>query len=370
MIVEASNPAHSLADSPAFREALAALDTVVVIDVAMSETARHADYVLPSASQFEKAEATFFNFEFPDNYFHLRPRLLDPPQGPLPEAEIHARLCEALGAFDDDFCAPLRDAAADGLPAFGMAFMQHVLSDPTKRGLAAVLLYRTLGPSLPEPVREGAVLLGLALRFAMGHPDALSRAGFGGPPPMAAMALFQAILDTPSGVVFAKGDWSELKPGTPSGRFELALDDMLDAVASLGMPPEADADWPFVLSAGERRAFTANTIIRDPAWRDTDPEGALRISPGDAAALGVSTGDRVALSTRRGTAEVSVEVSDAMRPGHVSLPNGLGLDVTNADGTVRTGVAANELTAAEDRDRYAGTPWHKWVPARLEAIPA
>ncbi|MEM9074772.1 MAG: molybdopterin-dependent oxidoreductase, partial [Myxococcota bacterium] len=60
MIVEASNPAHSLADSKAMREALASLDTLVVIDVAMTETAKLADYVLPASTQYEKAEATFF----------------------------------------------------------------------------------------------------------------------------------------------------------------------------------------------------------------------------------------------------------------------------------------------------------------------
>jgi hypothetical protein len=32
------------------------------------------------------------------------------------------------------------------------------------------------------------------------------------------------------------------------------------------------------------------------------------------------------------------------------------------------GVAPNELTASEDRDWVAGTPWHKHVPARVEAI--
>ncbi len=127
MIVEAANPAHSLADSQQFREAMAALDTLVVIDVAMTETARLADYVLPAATQYEKAEATFFNFEFPDNAFQLRPRLLAPPDGPLPEAEIHARLCEALGAYDDSVLEPLRAAAAEDLPTFGVAFMQQVL---------------------------------------------------------------------------------------------------------------------------------------------------------------------------------------------------------------------------------------------------
>ena len=55
-----------------------------------------------------------------------------------------------------------------------------------------------------------------------------------------------------------------------------------------------------MLSAGERRAFTANTIIRDPAWRKRDADGALRISPDDAAALGVETGDRAARRDRDG----------------------------------------------------------------------
>ena len=38
MIVESTNPAHSLADSRRMREALGALDLLVVIDVAMTET--------------------------------------------------------------------------------------------------------------------------------------------------------------------------------------------------------------------------------------------------------------------------------------------------------------------------------------------
>ena len=33
-----------------------------------------------------------------------------------------------------------------------------------------------------------------------------------------------------------------------------------------------------------------------------------------------------------------------------------------------TGVAPNELTSAADRDPYAGTPWHKHVPASLTPI--
>ena len=49
--------------------------------------------------------------------------------------------------------------------------------------------------------------------------------------------------------------------------------------------PGDDPEFLLVLTAGERRSFTANTIIRDPAWRKRDADGALRMSAGDAAAL-------------------------------------------------------------------------------------
>jgi anaerobic selenocysteine-containing dehydrogenase len=365
MIVESANPAHSLADSPRMREALSALDTLVVIDVAMTETARLADYILPASTQFEKAEATFFNFEFPANYFHLRQRLFAPPDGPLPEAEIHARLCEALGAYDDTLLAPLRAAAKEGLPAFGMAFLQSVISDRRYSGLASVILYRTLGEVLPEGSKEGAVLLGLAFRAAMQGDPGLAGAGFDGPPPVAAMKLFQAILDSPSGFVMNLRQWSDVKVETPDGLIQLSLPDFLTEIAALMEAPEAPpANFPFILAAGERRAFTANTIIRDPAWRRRDGSGALRISPTDAAALGVSDDSEVTVTTRRGSVRAVVEVSETMQPGHVSLPNGLGL----SHGAQQIGTAPNELTSSDARDPYAGTPWHKYVPARIERV--
>jgi hypothetical protein len=37
-------------------------------------------------------------------------------------------------------------------------------------------------------------------------------------------------------------------------------------------------------------------------------------------------------------------------------------------GRERTGVATNTLTSARYRDALAGTPWHKHVPARVEAV--
>jgi anaerobic selenocysteine-containing dehydrogenase len=354
MIIEAANPAHSLADSPRMREALSALDTVVAIDVAMSESARLAHYVLPACSQFEKAEATFFNFDFPENYFHLRHRLLPPRPGTLPEAEIHARLCEALGAFGEADLEPLRAAGARGLASYAEAFFDHVASDERLTALAPVLLYRTL--PLLEEVREGAALFGLAARAALQHGPSLERAGFRGTPIEVACALFERILAAESGVVFAIDEWADVLPR--AGELHLALPELLDELSRLGDAPPADPAFPFVLTAGERRSFTANTIIRDREWRKKDAEGALRIHPDDAAALGVATGGRVRVVTARGGAVVQVELSETMQRGHVSLPNGLGIG--------SAGIAPNELTATSDRDPFVGTPWHKHVPARLE----
>jgi len=367
MIVEAANPAHSLAESHRFREAMRHLDVSVVIDVAMTETARQADFVLPAATQFEKAEATFFNFDFPDNVFHLRQRLFPPPAGVRTEAEIHAGLLEAMGALGEADYAPLREAAAQGRLPYAAAFMQHVLATP-KAGLAAVIAYRTLGPTLPVGMAEAAVLFGAAFAAAMASPASLARAGFDGPAPVAASALFDAILAAPSGLVFARDTWEETFARLGRSRLELALPDLLDELDTLRAPAaDRPAAFPFVLSAGERRSFTANTIVRDPSWRGRADEHALRLGPVDAQALGVASGDSVRLTTAQGSVVVEVAISEMMQPGHISLPNGLGVSYPGTDGV---GVAPNELTSAADRDRFVGTPWHKSVPARLERITA
>jgi anaerobic selenocysteine-containing dehydrogenase len=373
MLVESGNPAHSLADSQAMREALASLDLLVVIDVAMTETARLAHYVLPAASQYEKWEATFFNFDFPRNVFHLRRPLLEPLEGTLGEPEIHARLCEALGAFGEDDVAPLRAAAEESRAAFADAFFAALAAKPELGRCAPNLLYRTLGPTLPDGAAPAAALWGAAHRCAQENPDSLARAGFTGDGLEPGERLFDAILASPSGLIFSvdEPDVAFGRLRTDDGKAHLAIPELLDELDGLATEPRPGGagDLPFVLSAGERRSFTANTIFRDPSWRKRDAGGSLRISPADAEGLGVGDGDLVRITTKRGTAVAPAEVTDVMQPGHVSLPNGLGVDYPGEDGPAAvTGAAPNELTASEDRDWLAGTPWHKHVPARLERV--
>ncbi len=160
LLVESGNPLHSLADTQRMRAALDALELVVVIDVALTETARAAHYVLPAQTQYEKWEATFFNFDFPQNVFHLRRPLLAPPAGPLPEPEIHARLVEALGAYSPQDLEPLHAAAASGREAYAAAFFEATAANPALGAVAPVVLYRTLGPTLPHGAASAALLWG------------------------------------------------------------------------------------------------------------------------------------------------------------------------------------------------------------------
>ncbi|OMB89227.1 molybdopterin-dependent oxidoreductase [Mycobacterium colombiense] len=367
MIVESSNPAHSLANSAACREAFQALELMVVIDVAMTETARLAHYVLPAASQFEKPEATFFNLEFPHNTFHLRRPLMEPLPGTLAEPEIWARLVRALGVLDDADLRPLHEAAQNGRQAYTEAFL-GAMANPTVAQLLPYVLYETLGPTLPEGLRGAAALWGLAQKTALSYPDAVRRAGHAD-----GNALFDAILDTPSGVTFTVHNYEDDFTLISHSDHKIALEipSMLDELKTLSrIPPQlTTAEFPIVLSVGERRAYTANDIFRDPTWRKRDAEGALRISVEDAQTLGLVAGGRARISTAAGSAEATIEITETMMAGHAALPNGFGLDYVDDEGrTVTPGVAPNALTSTEWRDPYAGTPWHKHVPARIEAL--
>jgi anaerobic selenocysteine-containing dehydrogenase len=372
MLIESANPVHSLADSQRMRAALDALELVVVIDVALTETAHHADYILPAPSQFEKCEATFFTLEFPNNYFSLRAPILDAAPGTLPEPEIHRRLVRALGAYTDEDIAPLHRAAAKSRAVYATELLRLSSERPQLAALVPVTLYETLGPTLPRGMEGAAIVWGLAQSCARDYPESVRRAGFAGEGFALGEALFEGILNSRSGVCFSIDPYEETwrRLGSADGRINAEIPELLDEFRSLRDEKHApNPDFPFVLMAGARSSTTANTIIRDPAWRPKDRAGALGISPADAQLLGVQNGGRVRITTRRASAEAVVEISDRLQPGNVTLPNGGGLWYPDREGQeFLNGVAPNELTAFEDRDWVAGTPFHKYVPARIEAI--
>ena len=374
MFIESGNPVHSLAESDKFRAAMRKADLTIVIDVVHTETTEQADWILPASSQYEKAEATFFGANFPANTFHLRPAILEPLTGTLTEPEIHSRLVQAAGVLDDVDLQSLREAANEGLDRFTEAFMAAAMENPAVSAYGAVVLYETLGQSLPKG-KEGAAVLWFSCQMAaQKYPDQIRAAGHKGEGPALGNALFEAIINNDDGIVFTQHNFEEAFDflTTPDQKINLAIPEMHETLDKLSEAPDkyTSEEFPYVLSAGERRGFSANTIVRDPSWRKKDKEGSLRIHPDDAKKIGVEDGGRIRITTQGGEAVAVVEINETVQPGYVSLPNGYGLSYSPAGGDSEiVGVPPNQLTSTVWRDSIAGTPWHKHVPASLEAIP-
>ena len=319
LIVESANPLSSYADIAAQQKAYAKLDLMVVIDVAMTETARAAHYVLPAASQFEKYEATFFNLEFPKNFFHLRPPILAPLENTLPEPEIHHRLVSEMGEIPKNF--PILSAFAKldrrfpNLGVLPLALATTFFFYPKWKRYAVLILKETLGKALPNNAKAAAVLWGAAQRYVKKYPEEVSRTGLKGKGYALGERLFQKILNSPSGTVISvhrhEDHWNLVRH--KDKKVHLSIPELLDW---LDLLPEKTAvedlkhkNYPFNLIAGERRTYNANTILRNPEWRKTDQEGALKINPEDAAPLGIKTGDLVTCSSKTGAINIIAKLT-------------------------------------------------------------
>src|SRR5246500_4584318 len=237
--IDSSNPANTAANTAEVEKALAALELVVVVDVAMTETARLADYVLPASSQYEKTEFTLFNFEFPRNYFQVRAGVLPPLEGTLPEPEIYTRLARALGILPgDNALARLREAAFRSRAAFTAEFRAFMGANPSAAPLGALLLYNTLGAPLPDGVAAAAPLWPAAQACAKRSPQAVRRAlGANGEVPDDALgdALFDAVVSSRSGAAITEHTYDEVWSliSHPDRKVHLAIGPMLDWLGTL-----------------------------------------------------------------------------------------------------------------------------------------
>jgi anaerobic selenocysteine-containing dehydrogenase len=210
-----------------------------------------------------------------------------------------------------------------------------------------------------------APLLALAFDLARREPNAVRRAGHRGNPLTLGVTLFRAILDRAEGTMITRHEfedtWSFIRHS--DGRIHLDVPEMLAALRVLRDEPAQQPS--LVLIAGDRRAYNANQIFRDPAWRRTDPHGAMRMHPDDARAYGLVDGSRAICTSDTGEIEVTIEIDDALRPGLAVLPHGYGMRYCGSD---PIGPQVNRLTASEHCDPLARTPYHKHVPVTVRAI--
>ena len=202
-------------------------------------------------------------------------------------------------------------------PAFAAAFRAFMGENPATPALGALVLYHTLGQTLPDGTAAAAPLWNAALACAKRSPQAVRRAIGAAdevPEDQLGDALFDAIVAARSGTAVTQHDYDEVWSliSHPDRKIRLAIAPMLEWLARLD-PASAGApsDFPFMLAAGQRRMFNANQIFRDPAWRRDDPDGALLINAGDLDALGASDGDWIAVRSAVGRLVVRCKVDDA-----------------------------------------------------------
>jgi hypothetical protein len=173
----------------------------------------------------------------------------------LPEAEIHARLLEAMGELSERDYQPLRLALkldqiklgqrklgdihifkeSLARKAFAAAFVAQAALSKKVVPYAPIILYRTLGQTLPKGMEAAALVWALSLFHVMDNPKTAARAGFTGLAPLAGDRLFQAILDNPSGVVYADRNYQESWQAIrlPEHRIELYIAELVGEIEKL-----------------------------------------------------------------------------------------------------------------------------------------
>lgn len=368
VIVSQANPLRSYADTTAYEEAFRALDLLVAVDVAFTETARLAHYVLPGKSAYEKHDGTFFSWNYPEIFFQLRGPVVEAEGECLEEGEILTGLADRLGLLPE-IPADLLVAAQGDRMNFGMNLMVYAQKEPRAMKFMPFILAKTLGKTLGSV--NLAALWGLLQITPKSFRENAARAGFK-PGMMMGEEIYKAIMDHPEGLWVGRNDvenfWNEL--ATEDKRINVLIPELADMVKSLDAESEAkalvmDEAFPLVLAGGRHMDYNANTIMRDPAWLDGKTRVCvLMMNPMDAASLGLNDGQTVKITTEAGSENIELEITDTARVGHVIMPHGLGLIHAGQ----KYGANVNRLTKNSNRDPIAGTPLHRFVPCRVEPV--
>ncbi len=366
VLVSASNPLRSYADTTAYEQAFKRLDLLVTSELAMTETAVLSHYVLPARSGYESWDGIFFAHTYPGIYFQMRRPIIEPEGEPLEAGEIHLRLADRLGLIPP-IPDSLYQAAEKGRSDFGAALMAYAQKEPAALKVMPFILGKTLGKVLGSV--HLAALWGILQMTPKAFQEKAARVGFT-PGPALGEELFQKIIDNPEGLWVGQVDpdnnFDQLH--TEDGRINLFIPELIDTVRGINAEQEEkalkpDPHFPLILMAGRHTSMNANTLMRDPIWNKGKRACTVAMHPADAEAAGLSDGQPVRVTTEAGSVEVELEVTHNARPGHVAIPHGFGLVYQGG----AYGVNVNRLTKNTHRD-FLGTPMHRYVPCRVESL--
>ena len=366
--VNGCNPLRSYPDTTAYEKAFARLDLLVVCDIAMTETARLAHYVLPCRTPYESWDGTFFPWTYPEVYFQMRQPLVPPPGNCLEASQIFTALADKLGIIPD-IPAEVLQASRSNRMEFGAKLLAWAAQEPDISSRMAFILARTLGETWQSANK--AALWGMLMTAPKSFRENAARAGFA-PGRDQGERIFQAILESPQGLWVGRADTVNPLAGlaTPSGKIEVYIPELEEQAQSLSAANEKNElklpdVFPLILHAGRHMRYNANTLMRDPSWNTGKRACTVAMHPDDVHALGLDDGQRVRVTTAAGSETGELEMSRDVRRGTVLIPHGFGLSC--ADGGIY-GLNVNRLTKGSHRDPL-GTPLHRFVPCRVEPAP-
>ncbi|WP_082459785.1 MULTISPECIES: molybdopterin-dependent oxidoreductase [unclassified Mycobacterium] len=297
LITVAGNPVLSTPGGDKLDEVLPMLEAMISVDLWLNETTRHADVILPGLSPLEQPHhddlILLFAIRSIANY---SAPVFDPGDRPH-EWEILIRLtglCTGTPAEDVDVAA-IDDGFFDYL-AFTRGLDGAEIRKLYEHGGPERMLDLTLRTG-PFGDQYGKNPGGLTLDLLKANPNGID---FG---PM--VPQLPDILDTPDKKI-------RLAP-------QYLLDDLPRLAARLERPAE-----PLVL-VSRRHLRSNNTWLHNvPALMKGKDRCTLLIHPDDAARCGVADNDVVTVKSEAGEIKVPVEVTDAIKPGVVSMPHGWG----------------------------------------------
>jgi anaerobic selenocysteine-containing dehydrogenase len=339
MITIAGNPGLSTPNSGRLAAAFEGLDFMVSLDVYVNETSRHADVILPGPSPLEHShyDLAFYQLSV-RNIANYTPAVLEPPPTLRHEWETLLRLSAiALG----------QGAGAD------VGAIDRFVAEETAR--RSGLDVDAVADVLDE--REGPERL----------LDLLLRAG----PYDLTLADLEA---APHGV-----DLGPLEPRipellrTPSGKIELAPEPIAADIPRLEGALERHGNGGMVL-IGRRQLRSNNSWMHnlEPLVKGKE-RCTAHVHPDDAERLGLRDGEPARVSSRAGSIEVPVEVTDAVMPGVVSIPHGWGHDVEGVRMSVASAHAGTNSNLLADEtlvDPLSGNAVLNGIPVDLAPVAA
>lgn len=355
LITVAGNPALSAPQSQRLQQALSTLEYMVSVDIYLNETTRHANVILPPPSTLARSHYDIALYQLAvHNVAHYSPPVLERQDEGPDEWEILLRLAGILTGQSAEADLSLLDRAMI------MALIDRDVHTPGSC---------TAGRE-PQEILEALAELKGPERLL----DFLLRSGPYGDGFQGRQGLNLALLEAhPHGV-----DLGPLQPRipeilrTPSGKIELVPAPLVADVSRLRASLEQaaqPADGAMLL-IGRRDVRSNNSWMHNLGVLTRGKERCtLHLHPGDASRLGLGDGELAAISSRTGTTEIMVEITEAIMPGVVSIPHGWGHNLPGTQLTrasAHAGVNTNILADDTQVDPLSGNAVLNGIPVSVQ----